>query len=73
MKIPATGACRFCGCREDLIRAPEAARLLATPVNTLSDWRVSHRYPLPYVKVGRNVAYCPGCVRVFIERQTVSV
>jgi excisionase family DNA binding protein len=56
-----------------LLTEDEAAELLATKPQTLSVWRTTKRYPLPYVKVGRNVRYKLSAVLAFIEARTVSV
>ena len=54
-----------------LLTEDETAELLATKPQTLSVWRVTKRYPLPYVKVGRNVRYKLSDVMAFIESRTV--
>lgn len=40
-----------------LLTTPEAAALLDVSPQTLEVWRCTKRYPLPYVKIGRNVRY----------------
>ena len=56
---------------ERLLTEDEAADLLANKPQTLSVWRTTKRYDLPYVKVGRNVRYKLSDVQAFIERNTV--
>jgi predicted DNA-binding transcriptional regulator AlpA len=55
-----------------LLTEDEAAELLATKPQTLSVWRTTKRYPLPYVKVGRNVRYKLSAILAFIESRTVA-
>lgn len=55
-----------------LLTEIEAAELLATQPQTLSVWRTTKRYPLPYVKVGRNVRYKLSAILAFIESRTVA-
>jgi excisionase family DNA binding protein len=52
---------------DPLLTDDEAARLLGTSVNTLANWRVTGRYPLPFVKVGRLVRYRPSDIAKFIS------
>jgi excisionase family DNA binding protein len=55
-----------------LLSCEEAAQLLGTTAGTLSVWRCTKRYDLPYVKVGRSVKYRPEDVQAFIMSRTVS-
>ena len=41
----------------DLLNEQEAAQLLDTAPGTLSVWRSTGRYNLPFLKVGRSVRY----------------
>lgn len=41
----------------DLLSEQEAAQILDTAPGTLSVWRSTGRYNLPFVKVGRKVRY----------------
>lgn len=54
-----------------LLSCEDTAQLLGTTAGTLSVWRCTRRYPLPYVKVGRSVRYRESDVLDFIERRTV--
>ena len=50
---------------------PEAtANLLGLSLATLTIWRATGRYNLPYVKVGRLVRYKLSDVESFIERRS---
>jgi excisionase family DNA binding protein len=49
----------------------EAAEILGVTPGTLSVWRCTRRYPLPYVKVGRSVRYRMADLEAFIESRTV--
>lgn len=42
---------------EKLITPTEAANLLGVKEGTLSVWRSTGRYEIPYVKIGRKVKY----------------
>jgi len=53
-----------------LIPPEDAARQLGVSPQTLSVWRCTGRYNLPFVKVGRRVLYKPADIEAFIERQT---
>ena len=56
----------------DPLRAEhEAAQILGVTPGTLSVWRSTRRYPLPYVKVGRLVRYRDSDLLRFIEARTV--
>lgn len=57
---------------ERLLTPDETAELLGVTSHTLSVWRCTARYPLPYVKVGsRAVRYKLADVQRFIDEQTV--
>jgi hypothetical protein len=43
----------------------QTAAFLGVKRGTLSMWRYFHRYPLPFVKVGRLVRYAPADVLAF--------
>lgn len=42
---------------EPLLTEQQAAEVLCIRPGTLACWRVTKRYPLPYVKIGRSVRY----------------
>jgi excisionase family DNA binding protein len=41
----------------DLLTPPEAANHIGVSVGTLSVWRCTGRYSIPYLKVGRKILY----------------
>lgn len=52
-----------------LLTSEEAAELLGLKnKDTLSVWRTTKRYQLPYIKVGRLVRYQLSSIKKFIER-----
>lgn len=53
-----------------LLDDDDAAAALDTTPGTLSVWRSTGRYKLPFVKIGRKVRYRVGDLRAFIERRT---
>lgn len=59
-------------CLRNLLKPEVAAAILGVDVKTLAVWRCTKRYPLPWVRVGRNVMYKPEDVQAFIESRTVS-
>ena len=48
-----------------------AAEILGVTPGTLSVWRCTRRYPLPYVKVGRAVRYRLADLEKFLSDRTV--
>ena len=56
----------------NLLKPETTAGILGVDVKTLAVWRCTKRYPLPWVRVGRNVMYKPEDVQAFIESRTVS-
>lgn len=55
----------------ELVDERRAAEILGVRPNTLSVWRCTRRYDLPYVKVGRTVRYRLTDLQAFIEQSTV--
>ncbi len=55
---------------DDLLTPAQTAKALTVTEGTLSVWRSTGRYNLPYVKVGRWVRYRWGDVLNFIESRT---
>ncbi|WP_310600049.1 helix-turn-helix domain-containing protein [Desulfobulbus sp.] len=55
-----------------LLSPEEAAAMLGTTPGVLSVWRSTHRYPLPWVKIGRSVRYRPSDIEAFIDSRTIS-
>lgn len=58
---------------EKLLTPAQTAELLGIKEQTLTVWRCTKRYPLPYVKVGRSVKYREADVRAFIESRLQQV
>jgi predicted DNA-binding transcriptional regulator AlpA len=54
-----------------LLSSDEVSKLLGVRKGTLSYWRCTGRYSLPYVKIGRLVMYKANDVNDFIRRRTV--
>lgn len=53
-----------------LLDDTQAAAALDTTTGTLSVWRSTGRYNLPFVKVGRKVRYRAGDLRAFLAKRT---
>lgn len=53
-----------------LLNTEQAAIVLDNSPQTLSIWRSTKRYNLPYVKIGRRVKYRVSDLMDFIERRT---
>jgi excisionase family DNA binding protein len=53
-----------------LISPEETAEILGVKEGTLTVWRSTGRYRLPFVKVGRRVKYRQEDVLAFIEQRT---
>lgn len=56
---------------DKLLDEKQAAAILDVTVGTLQVWRSTKRYPLSYVKVGRNVRYARSAILAFIASRTV--
>jgi hypothetical protein len=54
----------------DLVDDKAASTYLGVTAGTLSVWRSTGRYPLPFVKVGRRVRYRIGDLLAFVESRT---
>lgn len=54
----------------DLVDDKAAAEILDTTPGTLSVWRSTGRYALPFVKVGRKVRYRVSDLEAWIEKRT---
>jgi predicted DNA-binding transcriptional regulator AlpA len=57
---------------DPLLTETAAAKLLDTTAGTLQVWRSTKRYPLPYVKIGRNVRYRQSAIEAFVQARTVA-
>ena len=51
----------------ELLDDQQAAAVLKTKPATLSVWRSTGRYNLPYIKIGRLVRYRAGDLKAFIN------
>lgn len=58
--------------RPVMLTEPEAADYLSVKPNTLSQWRVTGRYNLPYVKVGRHIRYRLADLEAWVASRTFS-
>lgn len=54
----------------DLLDEKQAASLLQVKPGTLSVWRSTGRYKIPFVKVGRSVRYRVEDLNAWIESRT---
>jgi len=54
---------------EELLRIPDAARVLGIKQKTLRDWVWRRR--ITFIKVGKGVAFRPSDLHNFIEKHTV--
>lgn len=57
--------------RIKLITPDQAADILGISEGTLTVWRSTGRYELPFVKVGSKVMYNPDDIQTFIESRTL--
>ena len=56
----------------ELLDEQQAANLLTVTSGTLSVWRSTGRYNLPFIKIGRNVRYRRADLEVWLELRTRS-
>lgn len=56
----------------DLVDEREAAEILSVSPGTLSVWRSTGRYALPFVKIGRNVRYSRATLDSWLSGRTRS-
>ncbi len=54
-----------------LLTTDEAAEFLGVSAGSLAVWRCLSRYPLPYVKIGRNVRYLESDLLAWMESRKV--
>ena len=54
----------------DLLDEKEAAQFLDNSPGTLSVWRCTGRYNLPFIKIGRNVRYRRADLVAWLEKRT---
>jgi excisionase family DNA binding protein len=56
---------------DKLLTSHQVADLLSVTIRTLAVWCYEKRYPLKFVKVGRNVRYRASDVQSFLDLRTV--
>lgn len=56
---------------DPLLSTPEAAAYLGVTEGTISVWRCTRRYPIPYIKIGRLVKYRKSALDAFLAQRTV--
>ena len=54
-----------------LMTETEAANMLGLEPQTLSNWRCTKRYPLPFIRCGRSIRYRALDIENFLECRTV--
>jgi excisionase family DNA binding protein len=57
---------------QTLLTRKQAAEYLGCKESTLAIWTCTKRYPLPYVKIGKNVRYRLSDVMDFIEKNLIN-
>ncbi|MGA2498393.1 MAG: helix-turn-helix domain-containing protein [Tepidisphaeraceae bacterium] len=57
--------------RPKLLDDPAATEYLGLRPGTLSVWRCTRRYPLPYLRVGRSIKYRVEDLDRFLQERTV--
>jgi excisionase family DNA binding protein len=55
---------------DHLLTPPEAAAYIGVTENTLSVWRCTGRYKIPFIKVGRLVRYRRSDLDAWLESRT---
>ena len=55
---------------ESLLTQEQAAEILGVTPGTLSVWRCTKRYNIPYIKVGRLVRYRKSVLDAFLDLRT---
>jgi len=56
----------------DRMTPAEVSDLLGVEVQTLAAWRSSGRHELPFLKIGRKVAYSRRAVEAWLSQRTVT-
>lgn len=54
----------------DLVDEREAAEILGLAVGTMSVWRSTGRYGIPFLKIGRNVRYRRADLDAWLQSRT---
>lgn len=55
---------------DPLLNTSEASKYIGVTGNTLSVWRCTKRYNIPFIKVGRLVKYRKSALDKFLDRRT---
>lgn len=55
---------------DPLLNDPQATAFLSLAPGTLSVWRSTGRYKLPFIKIGRSVRYRRSVLAQFLENRT---
>jgi predicted DNA-binding transcriptional regulator AlpA len=53
---------------DTLLTRQQAAEFLGCKASTLALWKCTKRYPLPYVKIGKNIRYRLSDLRAFVTQ-----
>jgi excisionase family DNA binding protein len=56
----------------ELLNTDQVAQMLQVTAGTLMVWRCTKKYPLRFVKIGRNVRYRASDVEEFLRARTMS-
>jgi len=56
----------------EMLTTEQAAKYLGLKPSTLAIWRSTGRYPVPFVKVGRNTRYRKADLDKFLEQRTIA-
>jgi len=56
---------------EQLLNTTQAAEVLQVTPGTLMVWRCTKRYPLKFVRVGRNIRYRSTDLEAFLKARTM--
>jgi excisionase family DNA binding protein len=57
---------------DELFDDNDAARLLGVKVQTLAVWRMTGRYALPFVRVGRSIRYRKSDIDTWLASRVVT-
>ena len=58
---------------ETLLTNDQAATFLNLRPQTLTNWRSTRRYPLPYIRFGRCIRYRLSDLKLFVERHLTAI
>jgi excisionase family DNA binding protein len=56
---------------DPLLTTSETAAYLGVTEGTISVWRCTRRYPIPYIKIGRLVKYRKSALDAFLAQRTI--